>query len=150
MNKILFIWVLITSFLLGSCSVDWKDEKEKRITELEKQVQDLKKWKENDLFNKKKECLKFKSEIITSLKETENLDELFYSPKKNSCISRITNFWKLEKVILNDVLTGEALEANFNYSCVNLNKENSYYELWDICYKQAEKFELYIKELKWE
>lgn len=87
MKKHLIIWFLISSFLLGSCSIDWKDEKDKKIDDLEKQVQELKKENENDIFKKKQECEKYKDQI--EIKENElnnNLKELFYSNKYSSCL----------------------------------------------------------------
>lgn len=43
------ILLLIPLFLLSSCSIDWNDEKDKKIAELQKQIQ-------NDTFKKKDEC----------------------------------------------------------------------------------------------
>lgn len=39
---------LLSSILLTSCSVDWNDEKEKRIGELEKQVAEIKNIREKE------------------------------------------------------------------------------------------------------
>jgi hypothetical protein len=41
--------LLIPLILLSSCTIDWNDEKDAKITELEKQIQD-------DTFKKKQEC----------------------------------------------------------------------------------------------
>jgi hypothetical protein len=41
--------LLIPMILLSSCTIDWNDEKDTKIAELEKQVQD-------DTFKKKQEC----------------------------------------------------------------------------------------------
>lgn len=46
MKKILLSAMLICSLFLASCSVDWNNDKDKKIAELEKQVQDLEKIKE--------------------------------------------------------------------------------------------------------
>ena len=48
--------LLIPLILLSSCTIDWTDEKDKKITELEKQVQD-------DTFKKNKECLLLKDKV---------------------------------------------------------------------------------------
>lgn len=44
---------LLSSLLLTSCSMDWNDANVKKIGELEKQVTEMKKEKEDDLFKKK-------------------------------------------------------------------------------------------------
>ena len=51
MKKLLLI-ILISNYLLSSCSVDWNDGKDKRIAELEKTIQD-------DTFQKNKECIEY-------------------------------------------------------------------------------------------
>lgn len=65
--------LLIPLILLSSCTIDWNDEKDKKIAELEKQIQD-------DIFKKKQECKK------TDF-STENLEkyEKIYSRKFNTC-----------------------------------------------------------------
>lgn len=47
--KKLLPFILLAPLLLSACSIDWNDEKDIKIAELEKQVQD-------DLFEKKKDC----------------------------------------------------------------------------------------------
>jgi uncharacterized membrane protein (DUF106 family) len=51
---------LIPLLLLSSCTIDWNDEKDKKITELQKQVQELKEKNNDELFKKNKECLLLK------------------------------------------------------------------------------------------
>ena len=49
MKSSLLAITLIGTLFLASCSVDWNDEKEKKIVELEKKLN-------NDIFKKKNEC----------------------------------------------------------------------------------------------
>lgn len=49
---------------MTSCTIDWNDEKDKKIAELEKQVQD-------DIFNKKQECTKLESLMRAQLESPE-------------------------------------------------------------------------------
>lgn len=51
MKSSLLAITLIGTLFLASCSVDWNDEKEKKIVELEKKLN-------NDIFKKKNECWK--------------------------------------------------------------------------------------------
>lgn len=70
MKKILPIF-LIPIILLSSCTIDWNDEKDKKIAELEKQTQELQIHKENKqkndegLFERNKECRKLEKEVAT-------------------------------------------------------------------------------------
>jgi len=57
------------TFVLSSCSIDWNDEKDKKITELENKVEEIIKEKESDLFNKKQECKKYQDTAFLFLKE---------------------------------------------------------------------------------
>lgn len=70
--------LLIPLLFLSSCTIDWNDEKDKKIAELEKQIQD-------DNFKKKQECGK----ISISTQPNQEILDIFYSPKLNSCIYRI-------------------------------------------------------------
>ena len=63
--------LLIPLLFPSSCSIDWNDEKDAKIAELEKQVreqkEEIKNVKENDLFEKKQKCLGYKDEIEKDL-----------------------------------------------------------------------------------
>jgi uncharacterized membrane protein (DUF106 family) len=48
--------LLIPLIWLSSCTIDWNDEKDKKITELEKQVIELKEKNDDELFKKQQEC----------------------------------------------------------------------------------------------
>jgi hypothetical protein len=83
--------LLIPLLLLSSCAIDWNDEKDKKIAELEKQIQD-------DSFKKKQECSKYIPILENKIKEkeknlnvdgvfyNETINEVFYSPIKQTCI----------------------------------------------------------------
>jgi hypothetical protein len=53
--------IIIPLILLSSCSIDWDDEKDKEIAELEKQVTELK--SSPHFFEKQKECITYKDAI---------------------------------------------------------------------------------------
>jgi hypothetical protein len=76
MKKIISL-SLLSILLLSSCSIDWNDEKDKKISsqndkisKLEKQLEDNKKEKEDDLFKKKQECIKLTDSLIKKTEET--------------------------------------------------------------------------------
>jgi hypothetical protein len=132
MKKIFILWIIL-SILLSSCSIDWNDEKDKKIAELEKQIQ-------NDLFKKKQECAKHKDKIENNIKtevtswivKMKYLSEIFYSNNKNTCYALLEekdNSWK-EYWIIEDILTSN----KFNYKK---------FEDWKLFYAK-------IKELKSE
>lgn len=60
--------LLITSLLLSSCSIDWNDEKDKRIAELEEKIAEIKSSKDLELekfeFEKQKRVDNFREECI--------------------------------------------------------------------------------------
>ena len=60
--KKLLPFILISSLLLSACSIDWNDEKDKKIAKLEKQIQD-------DLFKKKQECEKYQKSIQSEIEK---------------------------------------------------------------------------------
>jgi Txe/YoeB family toxin of Txe-Axe toxin-antitoxin module len=142
MKKIFILWIIL-SLLLSSCSIDWNDEKDKKISELEKQIQ-------NDTFKKKQECEKYKDKFEDKLEKKskerdliydlyyENLNEIFYSNSKSSCFA-VSSFSQVkfdkeslneEWFIITDLLT------------------------WDVTrYTKDDLFKYYypkLKELKWK
>ncbi|MDD5376920.1 MAG: hypothetical protein PHH16_02260 [Candidatus Gracilibacteria bacterium] len=140
---------LLISLLLTSCSVDWNDVKEKKIGELEKQVMEMKKDKEDDLFKKKQECAKYKDNVMKT-SDGGNLQELFYSPERHSCIMLLSVFPE-DKILftqLKDYLTGETILDNYNYNCKYTSTDTEDYKKQ--CPKDAEKFSNKIEELKGE
>jgi hypothetical protein len=60
--------LLIPLIFLSSCTIDWNGEKDKKIAELQKQIQD-------DAFNKKQECIKLEPEMRKQLESYERYSE---------------------------------------------------------------------------
>ncbi|MDD2907384.1 MAG: hypothetical protein PHH98_01965 [Candidatus Gracilibacteria bacterium] len=87
MKKALLSMFLV--LILSSCSIDLNNEKDEKIIKLEKQVEELKKDKENDLFKKKQECIKYKSDMLEMAQqfrsEIYEIEEIFYSDYGKSC-----------------------------------------------------------------
>lgn len=65
--------LLISTFLLSACTIDWNNEKDAKIAELEKQISEAK--KVDNLFQKKQDCLKYKSEIEKDLLDKQAKSE---------------------------------------------------------------------------
>lgn len=69
------IFLLIPLLFLSSCTIDWNDEKDKKIVELnvkiEAQKEEIKKVKDDNLFMKKQTCLKYNDAIEKDLKDKE-------------------------------------------------------------------------------
>lgn len=82
MKKIISI-SLLSVLLLSSCSIDWNDEKAKKISKLENEIK-------NDIFKKRKECAVLDKEMLEFAQEFRStiyeVQEIFYSPKRNSCM----------------------------------------------------------------
>ncbi len=61
------ILLLIPLLLLSSCTIDWNDEKDKKIMELnqkiEEQKEEIKTIKDDKMFKKNKECLSYLEKI---------------------------------------------------------------------------------------
>lgn len=136
--KKLFILYITLLLLQTSCSIDWKDENKVKIENLEKQVSELNKEKNDDFFKKKQECEKYKIEIEKKL-WTKKLNIIFYSPLKKTCIyeteyREIDNFMKYE---IYDYLENQRLFCS---------------SLWTNCLPNIDikDYNNKIKELKWE
>lgn len=85
--------LLIPMILLSSCTIDWNDEKDKKITELnqkiENQKEEIKKTKDDDLFKKNKECQAYLKKMEDEEMSPESgflENRIFYSEVVNSCI----------------------------------------------------------------
>lgn len=77
--------LLIPLLLLSSCTIDWSDEKDAKIAELEKQIQD-------DIFKKRQECFKYKEIVKAEYADDLNYNfwNIYYSKKYDSCLYRIS------------------------------------------------------------
>ena len=144
-------------FFMTSCTIDWNDEKDKKIAELEKQLieqkEEIKKWKEDDLFDKKQKCLGYKNEIEKDLKDKEakdwewvyTLEQVFYSISKNECyFVSVKEEWKV---------TDRWLYKYWNHSWHSPSENICYYYDQDDFSKIDEwcsELDKKIKELKWE
>lgn len=114
------ILILGLSLVLTSCTIDWKDENKAKIEKLEKEIQ-------NDTFKKKQECAKY-------IKNLGWWQEIFYSPKLNSCIKYSKYYFdNFNTTILTDIL----IDKNI-FSCDS--------NIWNC----SSDIETKIKELKWE
>ena len=178
MKKIISI-SLLSFLLLSSCSIDWNDEKAKTITiqdtkisKLEKQIEDYKKEKEDDLFKKNQECAKYKNDIIKDLSDPTFiiswqdpiLEKIFYSNKRKSCLYSFRHY-KIDNCVddnkmsfednlkyctkdkeLVDFLTKEYIYSSTDYDkCIENFSKRENADL-SICKTIEEK----IEELKWE
>ena len=138
---------LITSLLLSACGIDWNDEKDTKIAELEKQVQD-------DTFQKKQECQKYKNDIEKWINEkiqenkkssayiyyNKTLGEIFYSKNKKTCIALIGEMYQYQSKnnIANNMQEYDTILdiLNNDLTSYSLKDKSMYYDK--------------IKELKWE
>ncbi|MDD5197498.1 MAG: hypothetical protein PHN60_01420 [Candidatus Gracilibacteria bacterium] len=95
--KNIFIIALAFTLFLASCSIDWNDSTEQKITDLEKQITELKTSTSTGmmLFEKRTRCGALTSDIekrIDSLgkKYTDlgvfSIGGIFYSPVKDACL----------------------------------------------------------------
>lgn len=79
-------------FFITSCSIDWNDEKDKKIAELnqkiEEQKEEIKEIKDDGIFKKNKECLSYleKMDMEYTFQNIWPNSTIFYSPIKDSCI----------------------------------------------------------------
>jgi hypothetical protein len=145
--------LIIISLLLSACSIDWNDSKDKKITELEKQIIDLKEKNNDYLFQKKQECQKYASEMLNLAKEYRSeiyeLEEIFYSPLEKSCFF-IWKEWIASRNLF-DYLGRKYIAGYARDRCFDLyNDKNEYGN----CIEQENRSEIQyqnqIIKLKWE
>lgn len=95
----------------------------------------------DELFEKKQDCIKYKDEIkknveirFWKVEKFNYVKEIFYSSKLNTCIYTVnqTNIWWIYDYLENKII----LELESPLKC------------W--CEETQQKFDLKIKELKWE
>ncbi len=100
--------LLIPLILLSSCTIDWNDEKDKKIAELEKQNIELKTKDDDEIFRKNIEC---SNKDLWDTKDLSGI-QVFYSSKYKSCIlvATIEDEKQSEKEtswVIYDILTQE-------------------------------------------
>ena len=137
--------LLVTSLLLSACSIDWNDEKDKKITELQAEI-------ENDVFKKKQECQKYQEEVERRIQKSEKelndiwdhynetINEIFYSKSKKTCYALISSLWIREKKA-NDI-------ERYNIILDILSNDSTNYRLNDK--DTMAQYYIKIRELKWE
>jgi hypothetical protein len=137
MKKIIWI-LLIWTFLFSACS------------------------KEDDLFKKKQECAKYENSVRTWAKDYNlffhsNLEEIFYSPTKNTCIWVISQNspefeWHKVFTVFDLLNSNKRLFWDFFWSCgedIIVGKSWNKYLKSD-CLKNESEYVQMLKELKWE
>ncbi len=134
MEKILIISLLL---LLTSCSIDWNWEKDKKIAELEKQVLEMKKEKESDLYEKKKDCMNNENKALGFLQKWDEIHSIFYSKILNSCIISFIRY---------ETIKNDDFERDYPVHVIR----DIYTMEWILNETDAPKWEQKIKELKWE
>jgi hypothetical protein len=110
--KVSILIIVLVFFLLPGCT----GEKDRKIAELAKKVEELTKEKEQDIFKKKIECKKYEESARKSLSadryQMDFLQSVFYSSKKNSCLAAIRSMYlhdNGEILYIEDVLTHEQI-----------------------------------------
>jgi hypothetical protein len=158
MKKIIIsILLILTVSFLSWCSIDWNNGKDKKIIELEKQVSEIKKEKENDLFKKNIECNKLENEIKSFATnfywEEIQIKNIFYSPKRKSCLFSVfvvrSNFDN--KIYILDIMDILSKESIYWIDSKELFLYKDVID-WNCFWmeKKCDNFNNKIKELKWE
>lgn len=95
----------------------------------------------DDWFKKKQECNKYHDNIVKTIWETNYVQEIFYSKKRNSCMYIYIKTIENEKVLM-DYLSKE--EIKWSRSHPTQNDESNFY------IESNKEFDNIVKELKWE
>ena len=141
MKKVLLSMFLV--LILSGCSIDWNWEKDQKIVKLEKQVEELKKDKENDLFKKKQECNKYYLEALKYYSDIIDWPlEVFYSPKNKTCYVAFPK-WPILPPNYNP---NDPVNSVTPMIVIDWLTKEEYF----ITYSDAPKWKQTIKELKWE
>jgi len=144
MNTMKLTLLLIPLILLSSCSIDWNGEKDKKIAELEKQIQD-------DTFKKKQECSSYfhkieedEKEYVLTEKDFSSIESVFYSKKHNTCLYAVHRYnvgdWSNWFLIFN-YLSKELMYTSW---LINVSSNQEDYNYAQLSWKNK------TKELKWE
>lgn len=151
--------LLITLLLLSSCTIDWNDEKDAKIAELEKQNIELKStikvlgtFINQDCWQSKE---KIEKQIVEDssvfqnrdYKHIEKLDEIFYSPTKNACLysvytQELQNWKECNFHKIYDFSNGWEIWVYIKFDLVNTNE-------CDTAKSNIEYLNV-LKKLKWE
>jgi hypothetical protein len=139
--KKLLPFILLTSLLLSACSIDWSGDKDKKIAELERQIQD-------DTFKKQKECIEFfdkNKEKLYGNEQSFHSVSVFYGEKWNTCYYAFSvshtgspNTPNTKQFMIDNLFTKEAV-----FTSMVTNRMSDQIAEW-------QKFDQKIKELKWE
>ncbi len=111
-------YLLLITLILTSCSIDWKDEKSEKIIKLEKQIQE-------DTFNKKMNCSKYKMELAELYSNNKDymFMSIFYSPKNNSCLYHLLRkSSNSPNNLIYDYLTGKEVTFKDDSCALNDNQ----------------------------
>ncbi len=136
--KRILIYIVPILLVISSCSIDWNDDKDKKILALEKQVQD-------ETFRKNKECTEFyekNKEALYGSSQQIATTSIWYSSKLSSCFYAYSRrIWDLHttQFLIDDLLKKESI---FTSSLIvdNIEEEQS----------EWKRFHEKIAELKWE
>lgn len=126
------------------------------------------KWlSQDELFEKKKECLSYKNAIENAITQTlserilqrddythtEYLDEIFFSPAKNSCLYSvsITEIQSWNNCTFHKIRDFFSVNQVEIWTYLELIKDESWF-MTDKCdfWASEEKYQKVLKELKWE
>lgn len=125
--KSLTLLLIPLLFFMTWCSIDWNDEKDAKIAELEKQVTELQAQKNkatDDIFEKNKECRNLEKEASIMISKGSEVYSLFYSPVKKSCLVAYVTYeevsiWDISRdvpnYIIRDVLTLDWIFKEVDY-----------------------------------
>lgn len=144
MRKIISI-SLLSVLLLSSCSIYWNDEKAKKISEQDTKISKLE--KENDLFQKRKDCLNDRTKMLEFAKDSNpwvwKIDEVFYSNSFKSCFFIARETRNIDTNITRD------FDLLYDYLWQKLISE---VPLWNINWEYLDDWEFLkkVNGLKWE
>ncbi len=143
MKKLIFLFIPL--LFLSSCSIDWNDEKDKKIAELERQIQEntAVKIKKDSMCKRLLPEIKKQMEVKIDTKETQStivVEDIFYSPYMNDCVF-ITNELS-QKTYTSRMLF--LLTTKFWYSPSVLSCQTStIYPEW------CDSFDFWLQKIKW-
>lgn len=154
MKKIIYLVFFIFSLgILGWCSIDFNDEKDNKIAELEEKIKKYDLKEKELIFEKKQECNDIVSKIILPKKDYQwkslGIIESFYSYKDNNCYYTVWHYWDTVKTSLYNGFWNWSTQTPIVHCDKNLRYDKNEYisKSWE---KECIEFDLKLKELKWE